>query len=761
MKLSDITVSAPDELTKFAGVESPDGAQLEQDFGNLAFLFIQDRASKLMPYMLGFEIVEQADDGSRAVGIFGFKVGDDYYYVPAFFLNQQVKGMDLLFSRKGNKFMPLTAEYMDKILDRKALRLGSGVPQDLVQDDFASPDFDFARTPYGAASAGVKQADWAAGTGHSAWNDVHGAVVTSYKTDPQFKRDFAAALSKLAHTELDGVQYEDTLREYIGNHGGPDAAAGVMKLIGSNIKYANAALEFYGSVKDLQVTEFDASLAPVEKRAAVEITTEVSEDMTDCERKRMVTHGIAVVDRREPKAKSKLYDADYSVQFSNPHEGGRYEVLLADGNTVEANVFLSSDATGAAIVTSDDADLAAVADPAAVFVRGDRLGDTAKAYKGATRLDDLQVGTRYILISADGCSSDPFSVQATIAESGHEKVTSYKVWFDRSVRYKRPSFAKSEAFYDVSCDRDSVNRIRVTDDDGKRLRTKGDAMLAPSSAWRALELPDCWHSGDGAFAPGNPLDFEEELYKNAVHRLDVAAEDSGSTFYISLNDNHTGPFGVKQALHELVCRYGLGAPDADAVMKTAAQGGTYGKARKLIKFAQMAGVQMPMPPYAAQQTPESHMGIPMQTPEMDLAEGQMTGLNQIPDSAALGHAVGGEMAQGGDPAQEIAELADQAAQSGQKHVFDHATIGGLARLYDTSSAIDQYIPEMAKSLDRIGRILFMFYWKNEAFEERYGAADMVDLEDTLRSVFKSFGNLVNMLEQQSIASADGEDLSVA
>lgn len=111
--------------------------------------------------------------------------------------------------------------------------------------------------------------------------------------------------------------------------------------------------------------------------------------------------------------------------------------------------------------------------------------------------------------------------------------------------------------------------------------------------------------------------------------------------------------------------------------------------------------------------------------------------------------------------QEISQLATQAEQSGQKHVFDHATIGGLARLYDTSAALDQYIPEMYRSLDRIGRILFMFYWKNEDFESRYGASDMADLEDTLRSVFKSFGGLVSMLEQKSIAASDGEDIQTA
>jgi len=103
---------------------------------------------------------------------------------------------------------------------------------------------------------------------------------------------------------------------------------------------------------------------------------------------------------------------------------------------------------------------------------------------------------------------------------------------------------------------------------------------------------------------------------------------------------------------------------------------------------------------------------------------------------------------------QAAGLGQEAANAGQKQVFDHSTIGGLSKVYDSGAVIDSYVPELMKSLDRLGRILFLFYWKNEEFTERYGNADMAEMEDTIRGVFKSFGDLVLQLREKTIGSEE-------
>jgi hypothetical protein len=112
--------------------------------------------------------------------------------------------------------------------------------------------------------------------------------------------------------------------------------------------------------------------------------------------------------------------------------------------------------------------------------------------------------------------------------------------------------------------------------------------------------------------------------------------------------------------------------------------------------------------------------------------------------------------QAGGGGMDPTQIAQQAAATGQQQVFDHSVIGGLAQTYDVSFAVDSYVPDLLKSLDRIGRILFLFYWKNVDFAERYGDQDLTAMEDQLRGVFKSLGDLTLKLKQKTI-DAEGTE----
>jgi hypothetical protein len=64
-----------------------------------------------------------------------------------------------------------------------------------------------------------------------------------------------------------------------------------------------------------------------------------------------------------------------------------------------------------------------------------------------------------------------------------------------------------------------------------------------------------------------------------------------------------------------------------------------------------------------------------------------------------------------------------------------------------------------KALDRLGRILFQFYWHNDEFMDRYGKADMPELEDTLRNAFEVLGDLVLFLKEKDVNAMPGMELS--
>jgi hypothetical protein len=91
-----------------------------------------------------------------------------------------------------------------------------------------------------------------------------------------------------------------------------------------------------------------------------------------------------------------------------------------------------------------------------------------------------------------------------------------------------------------------------------------------------------------------------------------------------------------------------------------------------------------------------------------------------------------------------------AAQTGQKEVFDTAMVGAMLRAVRDDSLVDRYMGELTKGLDKLGRILFMFYWHGDRFAERYGKSDMPELEDSLRNAFEMLGDVILFLKQKTI-----------
>ena len=59
-------------------------SEFEQMFSNLAYAFLQKSGLDLSKHLIGFEIVHQNDNQTRALGFFALKVSDDFYYRTSF-----------------------------------------------------------------------------------------------------------------------------------------------------------------------------------------------------------------------------------------------------------------------------------------------------------------------------------------------------------------------------------------------------------------------------------------------------------------------------------------------------------------------------------------------------------------------------------------------------------------------------------------------------------------------------------------------------
>lgn len=112
------------------------------------------------------------------------------------------------------------------------------------------------------------------------------------------------------------------------------------------------------------------------------------------------------------------------------------------------------------------------------------------------------------------------------------------------------------------------------------------------------------------------------------------------------------------------------------------------------------------------------------------------------------------------PDSKSMQVAQSAAKTGQKEVFDTAMLSGMLKSIRQDSMVDKYMGDLAKGMDRLGRILFLYYWHGEEFEDRYGKQDMPELEDGLRNSFESVGDIFLVLKRKSVEPdadhADGD-----
>lgn len=782
---NSLLAGMPDGLSKMAQVEAPDEIQLEQDFGRLAYSFLVDQAPGLIPYILGFEVVDREEDGSKAVGIFGFKIGEDYYYVPSFFVDNQVKGMDLLYSKRTNMFMPLKETWINYITDKQTIELGGGPTGnvDELRKDFSQPRFDFLAEPPTFAGGTPKAAS---AMGHvndafSTWNEMQQEMVDAISKDAEFQTEFAGAVSHMEGGEPGETDGSSPVIEWLSKKGGVEAVNALMKTVTENTGFAKAAMEFYPDITDLYVTKFAEDLAPKKEDTKITVVTQVTDYIDGKEKTRLVRDGFTIHDTRDAADKSETYEVDYEKRFHNPEQSGLYDVLMAYGGTVRCWVFMPSGDSqcGDCIVVKQDGKHFFVAEPQAIYVRGDDMhADEEPAYDAAIPLTDMKIGNKYILINKDNNATYPFEIRNVIAESG--KRIMFKVNWDYYNAITRPTYGHdfdtlhaSSRDMPVSPDEDTQDvkgrsYLQLADYNNGALSFSGTDTVVVPSDWKAVELQDKDYApfdssveppaDDAAvraaediardmFKPGTLTDVFTALSKNALHKLTVASDD-GLEYYVRFDDDFVDgkPSNYKSASVKLISKYGLSVDDTEEMLKEAQD--KY-KSRRLVKLGQMVGVDMPYPPQPGTGQ-DPYTGAATVDPQADIVSGQTVGAPVPQDSMAPGFNLGGEAQMD----MQSAGLAEQAAASGQKKVFDHSVIGGLAKLYDTGAVIDTYIPELRKALDRVGRILFLFYWKNKEFAERYGTEDIAEMEATIRGVFKNYGDLVLELEQKAVGDEE-------
>lgn len=853
----------PDEMQ---APESSNQRQFEDDFGSLAMQFVTDRAPALVPYMLGFEVVDRNDDGSKAVGIFGYKVDDDFYYIPAFFLNNQVRGVDMILNKKTNQFVPLTEKWIDFIINRHAVSIG-GPADDSVRETMRNPDLSFVQRPQVALGKIAEDVPW---TMKEAWDNIKNATA-KMASDPMFNEMFSGITSRGRIEKSAESKYFKGFMEKVG---GPECMARFLKAM-HDVDFANAAMSLYKDAEALWTDKLSNAAIHVDRMKklaaarpkirvvdSIEGLTKASQDTPAADvggdgedkpltveenARQIVEHDFTIEDVRPQEEVSRVTDekvlVDFEHRFQPPYGPGRYNFFMSDGLSREGtllNVVMSPccGKKNAMVCFEDDGNILAEAEPRVMMTtdfsedsdRDDKGDDLKALFDKAVPMSDVEVGSGsdgregrpYLFLDAKGNAAGPFFIKFVIADGDHVKfgttygsdasiVTSaggdlepgygFMDW-DLQDRYHDFDGRRSKGCCCCECSPcDSSAFISIGTFSGMP-RKSGAGVIIPQD-WKALpvktvrryapyvedekpeersrreaEFEEKYAKLKAKYTFGTATDVLEEMRSDGVERIKIASD--GTDFYVHVDGaaKGHGPMDYKQAAVDLVARFGLRPRRAFSSLAKAASS-TKG-VRLLVgipclraeKAAQdnLVNVAMPAP---AEQLPsiDPYSGVPVySSPYVDVTTGQFTGVPGLPPEGGMtrGINIGGEMERnmgageypdehtdsmpdGALPIDEEARrLAEEAAAAGQRHVFDQAAIGGLVKVYDTANVVDSYIPDFMDTIDRLGRILFLFYWKHEDFNQRYGSDDVVQMEDSLRSVFKQLGELTLNLKEKSV-----------
>lgn len=824
-------------IIKSAVMGGGSDTSFEQAFSNLAHAYLKDKAPTLLDYEVGFQLLDRNDENTKAVGIFGFKVGSQWLYAPVFFLSGDLKGHELLYIKNQDMFVPLKENWLNYLLNRRPTVLGTDVSRNMNELGVTHPDlYQLSRSPSKYASAANHMPGWAKDViptlAHFA--TTHPAKDVKYQsmTDlPSFlkKEGKSVVLSLLtgmkenvklakAIEQLHGLSVIDEAVELIKQRELELKSNSILKTANSNVVCKNTPKgikcvatgpkqkSVLNDTKNQPATsteintepgdmmKFSAIGDPIdnkvtyagEKKIKIYVYDDVLQHGTSLEglgseeRSKLLKDKVLVDDKRPDNEVTVAYEVESPVKLETPGDAGLYDVLVKP-NKFEKCLIITNPhcnhgpANFATLVRlGDDSKGKAWLNihPAHIWVgykySPQEFNEWWDSLPDAKELPVSSSGL-HMLVGYKGSGSLPFTVDKDVSDDTRNI---YDVYFKRYAEKERPDHLppiddrlvyRAKA-YDHFGD---GNRIHFTGKKGAKLRATGEDLYVPTD-FKLLTLREAKDNDDGLLGicgcsahsdpspiqPGSQLDVEMLL---GTKTASVKVYDNGTE--LEINSKRMQKLA---GLIHLIRDMGLRETQARLILKRAAE-------RKVVRFRIKRADQS----YDLQQSGPSAPYFPEQPQGYDPMTGGQVPTNntgqwniKVPELGAsmtdrsIYKPMGSEPDHQQGPDRHAQESALQAAQTGQKEIFDTAMIGSLLKAVRDDSMIDRYMSDLMKGLDRLGRILFLFYWHGDQFKERYGKTDMIELEDGIRNAFEYLGDLVLFLKQRAVDSGANSEMDL-
>lgn len=736
----------------------------EQAFSNLAHAYLSDKAPTLLDHELGFQLIDRNNENTKAVGVFAFKVGSQQLFAPVFFLKGQLKGHELLYLRNQDRFVPLKENWLNSILNKKPNILGTGVQRQTSQLGVRQPDLNrLSQPPSKVASAFMPV------VGHLATASLGNAVrdFTSYCQSRLNLQHFLKQASlPMLQTFVNTMQRYPKVAAAFDNWHNIDTLNDVIKEASVRLDNTSILDDPYAAVNRNQTpvqrggSIFSEKLAAsddagpdyqqkikVITRDTVQIAGDAPE-MTDADRERLMKDNLLIKDERNDEEVTIPVKLQVEQCMFNPTETGIYQVFTKDNQLEKCLVVVGphgadNNKNMSIVIRMDeskrnwgsytpDAVFAAAADEEKQG-GNEAWRDWFEKLPDGGSLDE-DSSNYFILIGPNRSATCPFHVIQKFDAESDGCVTANVYMSDRCM--SRDGDYVNDGVYS----NENV-RIHMNNSTGTKLRShSGDLYVPkefklfrlnpPRSPKKDDDSPACISSCYGTSSEVKPI-IPGTLRDATQYVMDKTAslKIAADLHQFSINDSQL--LGLNDAVVHLVCKYGLREDSSRAMLKSAKQKSFSNKAFECrLKLAS---------PYLTQGGPSAPgyyddgaygganpmgwSGPTQNSYEQEQVVQDLSAANTDPRIYNVNPA--------NFPEPMDANGVMSAINSGQKEVFDTSMIGSMLRAVRDDTMIDRYLPDLVTSVDRLGRLLFMFYWHGDKFADRYGKQDMPELEDSL------------------------------
>ena len=502
---------------------------------------------------------------------------------------------------------------------------------------------------------------------------------------------------------------------------GKQAAADFTAMLQANPAFANAILRFYSP----------ADLAGIAKRAAeqakpaaadgateLRILTADSTDtagLADDEKEALKRDGVFVVDNRKETSTVFKGEVDHT-KLSTPTTDGLHDVLMADGTFSRFYVFRDIETE-----RHDGASMRSIGRRLMLVPLDDRGGHMqAPALIQATRLQPGQDKEHELMmtlgVAASKGAMDPALGSNLLLVDPHGNYRTVDITTPREAEGDSISLRQSCAGspwlgHEGGYTGKGPACMVFTHKPGS-LFAGGSTLYVPD---KTRMIPPLDYKARSKYHFGSPATVADTLVNKAgLKPLKVYSD--GISITLSSGQAVGKPLSKVAALVELVKIYGIAAPTAKKMVKEAAAAGRPNSMRYLVKRASLPFMD----------TGES-MAAPANAPDTETDKGM--------------------------PAEPLSDVdtAIKASDNGVKEVMDVSVLRTLAMKSKAVDTVEGYMPDLMRGLDRVGRLLFLFYWHNDDFQDRYGTDELIELEESLRTVFQALSDLMLFLNRKTVS----------